>query len=49
MFFNYNAGAGIDFDVASSLHMYIESKYTTINTTGGNSHYFPIIAGIKFY
>ena len=49
LFYNYNAGAGIDFDVASSLHMYIETKYTTINTVNGNSHYFPISAGIKFY
>lgn len=48
LFFNYNAGAGMDF-TAFDLHFYVESKYTTINTTKGNSHYFPITAGLKFY
>lgn len=48
LFFNYNAGAGLDF-TAFDLHFYVESKYTTINTTKGNSHYFPITAGLKFY
>lgn len=48
LFFNYNAGAGLDF-TAVDLHFFVETKYTTINTTKGNSHYFPITAGIKFY
>ena len=48
LFFNYNAGAGLDFN-AGPAHIYVETKYTTINTTKGNSHYFPITAGFKFY
>ena len=48
LFYNYNAGAGLDF-TALDLHFYVESKFTTINTTNGNSHYFPITAGLKFY
>ena len=48
LFFNYNAGAGLDFN-AGPAHIYVETKYTTINTTKGNSHYFPITAGLKFY
>jgi len=47
-FYNYNAGAGLDW-TGWGLHWYVESKYTTINTKGGNSHYWPIIAGLKFY
>ena len=48
LFFNYNAGAGFDFNMFS-LHWYVESKYTSINTTKGNSTYFPTILGLKFY
>lgn len=48
LFFNYNVGAGMDFNLGPA-HMYVESKYTTINTTKGNSHYWPITAGFKFY
>jgi hypothetical protein len=47
-FFNYNVGGGLDWNVGPA-HMYVESKYTTIYTTGGNSHYWPITAGFKFY
>jgi len=47
-FFNYNAGAGLDW-TGWGLHWYVESKYTTINTTNGNSHYWPVIVGLKFY
>ena len=48
MFFNYNAGAGLDW-TGFGLHWYVETKYTTINTTNGNSHYWPITLGLKFY
>ena len=48
LFFNYNAGAGLDFTMAG-LKWYVETKYTTINTTKGNSHYWPTIIGLKFY
>ncbi|CAN5916541.1 hypothetical protein BH11GEM1_BH11GEM1_01610 [soil metagenome] len=48
LFYNYNAGAGLDW-TAFDLHWYVESKYTVINTTKGNSHYWPITVGLKFY
>jgi len=48
MFFNYNAGAGLDWNMFG-LHWYVESKYTTANTTKGNTHYFPTVGGLKFY
>ena len=48
LFFNYNAGAGLDWTLFD-LHWYVETKYTTINTTKGNSHYWPTIVGLKFY
>ena len=57
-FYNYNVGGGIAFNVMGA-HMFVESKYTTINTNGSAtngsngggspSHYFPIIAGFQFY
>jgi hypothetical protein len=48
LFFNYNAGGGLDFNVGGA-HLYVETKFTTINTTGGSSHYWPTIIGFKFY
>lgn len=48
IFWNWNAGAGLDW-TGWGLKWYVESKYTTINTTNGNSHYWPITAGLKFY
>lgn len=48
MFWHYEGGMGLDFNVAAA-HMFVESKFSTINTVNGNSHYFPIIAGFKFY
>ena len=48
LFFNYNAGAGLDWTLAG-LKWYVETKYTTINTTKGNSHYWPVTVGLKFY
>ena len=48
LFFNYNAGAGLDFTLAD-LHFFTETKFTTINTTKGNSHYWPVTIGLKFY
>ncbi|MEP6618354.1 MAG: hypothetical protein ABJE47_03525 [bacterium] len=48
LFYHYDAGFGLDFN-AGPAHMYLESKYVSISTTNGNSHYFPIVAGFKFY
>lgn len=46
-FWHYEGGLGIDFD-AGPAHMYVESKFQTINTINGNSHLIPIVAGFKF-
>lgn len=48
LFYHYDAGMGLDFN-AGPAHIYLESKYVSISTTNGNSHYFPIVAGFKFY
>jgi len=47
-FWNYNFGAGIDWKTFG-LTWYVESKYTTINTHNGNTHYWPITIGLKFF
>lgn len=47
-FWDYHAGAGLDFD-AGPAHLFVEGRYATINTNGGNTHYWPVIVGLKFY
>lgn len=46
-FWHYEGGVGLDFD-AGPAHMFVESKFQTINTTNGNSHLIPVVAGFKF-
>ncbi len=48
IFFSYEGGTGLDFNVGAA-HMYVESKFVQVQTTGGPSRYFPIVAGFKFY
>ena len=48
IFYHYDAGLGLDFNVAAA-HMFIESKFVSVTTTNGPSRYFPIVAGLKFY
>jgi hypothetical protein len=48
LFYHYEAGAGLEFDVGPA-HLFVESRYKTLNTTNGNSHYFPVVAGFNFY
>ncbi|MEO7456216.1 MAG: hypothetical protein ABIY52_08135 [Gemmatimonadaceae bacterium] len=47
LFYHYEGGLGLDFD-AGPAHIFVESKFQTINTTNGNSHLIPIVAGFKF-
>jgi len=47
-FWHYEFGSGIDFTLGG-LHPFVETKYSTINTHNGNSHYWPTILGLKFY
>jgi hypothetical protein len=46
-FWHYEGGVGLDFD-AGPAHMFVETKFQTINTTNGNSHLIPVVAGFKF-
>ena len=48
LMYHYDAGLGLDVNVGPA-HMYLESKYVSVSTTNGNSHYLPIIVGFKFY
>jgi hypothetical protein len=48
LFFNWNAGAGLDWR-GFGLNWYVESKYTNVMTTNGTSHYWPITVGLKFW
>ena len=45
---NYNFGAGIDYTLGG-LHFFNEGRYVTSMTDGGNTHYWPILMGLKFY
>ena len=48
LFYHYDAGLGLEFS-GGPAHLFVESKFVSVNTTGGPSRYFPIIAGFKFY
>jgi hypothetical protein len=48
LFYHWDVGPGFAFNVGPA-HLFVESKYTTIMTTNGNSHYWPIVAGLNFY
>lgn len=48
LFYHYDFGPGIEFNLGPA-HMFVEAKYTTIKTTNGNSHYWPIVIGFNFY
>lgn len=48
LMYHYDGGIGLDVNVGPA-HMFLESKYVSVTTTNGSSHYFPIIAGFKFY
>ena len=47
-FYSYGVGAGAQITIANNLRFYVESKYTTIFTDGGNSHLFPLVMGLSF-
>jgi len=47
-FLNVEAGAGLDFN-AGPAHLFVESRYSTLGTTNGGSHYWPTLAGFKFF
>jgi len=48
LFYGYNVGGGIEVDVAGA-HMFVETKYMTVSTVNGNTHYFPLVIGFNFY
>ena len=41
-------GFGFDFNVMGS-HMFVETRYISIGTNNGRTHYLPSIVGFKFY
>ena len=47
-FFHYDAGGSLDV-TAGPAHLFVEGRYLTINTVNGNSHFWPLIVGLKFY
>ena len=47
LFYHWDAGAGLDFNLGGA-HMFVEGKYVAINTIGGNSHLWPVVAGFNF-
>ena len=48
MFYHYEFGAGLDVN-AGPAHLFVETKYSTVNTVNSSSHYWPTVAGFKFY
>jgi len=48
LFYHWDVGPGVEFNLGPA-HLFVEAKYTAINTTNGNSHYWPIVAGLNFY
>jgi hypothetical protein len=47
-FYHYDVGGGLEFDVGPA-HVFAETKYKVINTTGGKTHTFPLVLGLNFY
>ncbi|MDB4916497.1 MAG: hypothetical protein JWM95_4141 [Gemmatimonadetes bacterium] len=46
--YHWDAGIGYDLNVGPA-HMFVESRYMSIGTNNGRSHYLPSIIGFKFY
>jgi hypothetical protein len=49
LFYHWDAGIGFDLSAGPSAHMFVESKFISINTTNGPTRYIPVVAGFKFY
>jgi hypothetical protein len=43
LFYHYDFGGGIQLG-----HFFVESKYVSVNTTGGNSVHVPVVIGLNF-
>ena len=48
LFYHWDAGIGFDFN-AGPAHMFVESKFVSVNTINGPSQFIPTIIGFKFY
>lgn len=48
MQYHWDVGSGFDFNVLGA-HMFAETRYMSIGTNNGRSHYLPSIVGFKFY
>lgn len=44
----FGGGAGLQFKAGTDSHIFVEGRYITINTEGGNTNFIPITVGISF-
>lgn len=44
----YGGGAGIKFKVGSDASLFVEGRYLSVNTSGSNTNFIPISAGVSF-
>lgn len=45
--FAFNGGAGVNF-MMSSITIFVEGRYFTVNTSGSSTNYIPLSVGVKF-
>jgi opacity protein-like surface antigen len=46
--FTFGGGAGIKFKAGTDSNIFVEGRYITVNTTGGNTNFIPITVGVNF-
>ena len=46
--FAFAGGAGLKFKAGSDSHFYVESRYVSVQTSGGSTGFIPITVGISF-
>jgi hypothetical protein len=44
----FGGGAGIKFKAGTDSNIFVEGRYITVNTTGGNTNFIPITVGVNF-
>jgi hypothetical protein len=49
LFYHWDAGIGFDLSAGPSAHMFVESKFLSINTNNDQTRYIPVVFGFKFY
>jgi opacity protein-like surface antigen len=46
--FAFAAGGGLKFKAGSDSHVYVESRYVSVQTSGGSTGFIPVTVGISF-